>query len=118
MAQIDIIAAQLAQVIQWINDIEENARKTDEFPNETPLDTDSLLRVQNTAGNSQWITVGDIVDKATSYLGNKLIYFAGTTIVGNTVTLLSGSIWRFPQYHLSIGLLVLIALLLCLFVPS
>ena len=94
MAQIDILTQQVALLTQAFNDIYANARKTNEFPNESPLDESSLIRVQNTLGLSEHISVGAIIDKATSFLGNQLLYFSGVTIVGNTVTLLSGSVWR------------------------
>jgi len=94
LAQIDIIAAQLAQVIQWINDVEANARKTSEFPLQSPMLTDSLLRVENSLGVSEHIAILDILTKASFQLSNKLLYFNGVNIAGNAVTLLAGSVWR------------------------
>jgi len=94
MAQIDILAQQVALLTQAVNDIYANAKTTDEFSLQSPLEVDSLIRVEDSTGVSKHIAVLDILNKASFQLTNKLLYFNGVTIVGNTVTLLAGSVWR------------------------
>lgn len=94
MAQIDILTQQVALLTQAINDIYANAKTTAEFSLQSPLETDSLIRIEDSTGESKYIAILDILTKASYQLSNKLLYFNGVTIVGNTVTLLSGSVWR------------------------
>lgn len=94
MAQIDILAQQVALLTQAVNDIYANAKTTDEFPLQSPLETSSKIRVEDSAGISKHVAILDILNKASFQLTNKLLYFNGVTIVGNTVTLLAGSVWR------------------------
>ena len=94
MAQIDILAQQVALLTQAVNDIYANAKTTDEFPLQSPLETSSKIRVEDSTGVSKYVAVLDILNKASFQLINKLLYFNGVTIVGNTVTLLAGSVWR------------------------
>ena len=94
MAQIDILAQQVALLTQAVSDIYANAKTTDEFPLQSPLETTSKIRVEDSAGISKYVAILDILNKASFQLTNKLLYFNGVTIVGNTVTLLAGSVWR------------------------
>lgn len=94
MAQIDILIAQVAALTNAFNGIYAKARKTDEFAVQSPMQTDSLIRVEDAAGVSKHISILDILNKASFQLSNKLLYFNGVTISGNTVTLLSGTVWR------------------------
>ena len=93
MAQIDLLAQQVALLTQAVNDIYANAKTTGEFPYQTPLVQDSKVRVEN-GTDSEYVLLSDIINQAGFVLTNKLLYFNGVTIVGNTVTLLSGSVWR------------------------
>lgn len=93
MAQIDILTAQVAQIIKALNDLNANARKTSEFPLQDPIVDNSLVRVEE-SGVSKHITLSQIIDRATSFISNELLYFSGVTISVNNVTLLTGSVWR------------------------
>lgn len=93
MAQIDILSAQVAALTEAFNAMNANARKTSEFPLQDPLILESLIRIEE-LGVSKHITIDQLISKATSFLTNELLYFSGTTIVGNTVTLLTGSVWK------------------------
>lgn len=93
MAQIDILAQQVALLTQAVNDIYANAKTTGEFPYQSPLAQDSKVRVEN-GTDSEFVLLSDIINSAGFVLTNKLLYFNGVTIVGNTVTLLAGSVWR------------------------
>lgn len=93
MAQIDILTAQVASLIQAFNNLNANARKTSEFPLQDPLVDTSLIRVEE-SGVSKHITVNQIIEKTTSFLNNELLYFSGTTILANAITLAIGSVWR------------------------
>ena len=94
MALIDILATQVTSLLQAFNNMNANARKTSEFPLQTPLENTSLIRVEDSLGISKHVSINQIIDKATSYLSNELLYFSGITVVGNTVTLSIGSVWR------------------------
>lgn len=93
MAQIDILTQQVALLTQAINDIYANAKTTGEFPYQSPLAQSSKVRVED-GTDSKFVLLSDIIDQASTVLTNKLLYFNGVTIVGNTVTLLAGSVWR------------------------
>ncbi len=93
MAQIDLLAQQVALLTQAVNDIYANAKTTGEFPYQTPLVQSSKVRVEN-GTDSEYVLLSDIINQAGFVLTNKLLYFNGVTIVGNTVTLLAGSVWR------------------------
>jgi len=93
MAQIDILTQQVALLTQAINDIYANAKTTGEFPYQTLLVQSSKIRVEN-GTDSEYVLLSDIINQAGFVLTNKLLYFNGVTIVGNTVTLLAGSVWR------------------------
>jgi len=93
MSQTDLNTQQIALILQWINNVESNAKTTGEFPYQTPLTQDSKVRVEN-GTDSEYVLLSDIINQAGFVLTNKLLYFNGVTIVGNTVTLLAGSVWR------------------------
>lgn len=92
MAQIDILTQQVAALTQAVQQIYDNARKTNEFPLQSPLVDTSLIRVEE-SGVSKYVTASQLVNEATKNLNNELLYFAGATVVGNTVTALAGSVW-------------------------
>ena len=94
MSQLDINTQLIAQIIQALNDIDQNAKKTDEFPAQSPLESTSLIRIEDITGISKKISINDILTQASFQLSNKMLYFNGVTMVGNTVTLLTGTVWR------------------------
>lgn len=93
MSQTDLNTQQIALILQWINNVESNAKTTGEFPYQIPLVQDSKVRVEN-GTDSEYVLLSDIINQAGFVLTNKLLYFNGVTISGNTVTLLAGSVWR------------------------
>lgn len=63
MTQQEEILSKLSELINWKNSIELNKKKTSDLDSQSTLETESLLRVENSLGVSKFILISQIIEK-------------------------------------------------------
>lgn len=76
-----------------LNSIETSAKTTEELPLQNNLNVDGLLRVFKN-GVSNKITIRQIISAITISVNNELLSVGSISLVGNTLTVNSGSQWK------------------------
>lgn len=82
----------VANIIERLNTLTEQARKIFELPWQSILNPASKIHVSNGSNESEFVTIQQILDAAISFRQNQLLN-ATIDVVGNDVTVDSGAKW-------------------------
>lgn len=100
MSDYSVLANQVAQLTQRLNNIEAQGRKIPELPMQDFLNPASLIHV-SIGGISQYISVQMIITAILSYKFNQLISIAGDiTVSGNDITI-PPAVWAIENVQYS-----------------
>lgn len=83
----------LTQVLNKLNQWEQNAKKTQDFPESLSVDGDAYVRTEN-AGISKKLKIETLVNAANSGYNNQITSIGDITISGNDVTVHGPVMWK------------------------
>jgi len=100
MSFITFVTERLADITARLNAIGTNAKKIDELPVQSTLDTASKIHVSK-GGTSQSLSVQKIIDAVNSGSYDKLISIGDITLVGNEATIPADAQWKINEIYYS-----------------
>jgi len=90
----------LKECIERLNAIDLNAKKIDELPHQTALQTLSKLHVSN-QGTSEYLEVQQIVDAVTALTYDRIVSIGTIVLSGNTITIPENAQWVITNVNYS-----------------